>query len=90
MYVLYISYRYIFTAAESDARMTSQAPQSYIYFTILKDDIPRLHHALGLDALGGSVRLENGMEFGTEEALLIHLLNPYYYLSATILRTVFF
>ena len=34
---------------------------SYIYFTYLKDDLPRLHRALGLDALGGSVRLENGM-----------------------------
>jgi hypothetical protein len=40
---------------------------SYIYYTVLKEDIPRLHHALGLDDLGGSVRLENGMEFGTEE-----------------------
>ena len=46
---------------------------SYIYFTYLKDDLPRLHRALGLDALGGSMRLENGMEFGTEEALLILL-----------------
>ena len=46
---------------------------SYIYFRYLKDDLPRLHRALGLDALGGSVRLENGMEFGTEEALLILL-----------------
>ena len=46
---------------------------SYIYYTILKQDLPRLHRALGLDDLGGSVRLENGMEFGTEEALLILL-----------------
>ena len=46
---------------------------SYIYYTVLKEDLPRLHHALGLDDLGGSVRLENGMEFGTEEALLILL-----------------
>ena len=45
----------------------------YIYYTILKHDLPRLHRALGLDALGGSVRLDNGMEFGTEEALLILL-----------------
>ena len=45
---------------------------SYIYYTVLKKDLPRLHQALG-DALGGSVRLENGMEFGTEEALLILL-----------------
>ena len=28
---------------------------------------------LGLEALGGSVRFDNGMEFGTEEALLILL-----------------
>jgi hypothetical protein len=46
---------------------------SYIYYTVLKEDLPRLHRALGLDALGGSVRLDNGMEFGTEEALLILL-----------------
>ena len=46
---------------------------SYIYYTFLKEDLPRLHTALGLDALGGSVRLENGMKFGTEEALLILL-----------------
>ena len=46
---------------------------SYIYYTVLKKDLPRLHQALGLDALGGSVQLENGMEFGTEEALLILL-----------------
>ena len=45
----------------------------YIYYTVLKQDLPRLHRALGLDALGGSIRLENGMEFGTEEALLILL-----------------
>ena len=42
----------------------------YIYYTILKQDLPRLHRALGLDALGGRIRLDNGMEFGTEEALL--------------------
>ena len=46
---------------------------SYIYYTVLKKDLPRLHQALGHDALGGSVRLENVMEFGTEEALLILL-----------------
>ena len=46
---------------------------SYIYYTVLKEDLPQLHRALGLDALGGSVRLDNGMEFGTEEALLILL-----------------
>jgi hypothetical protein len=45
----------------------------YIYYTILPQDLPRLHRALELDALGGSIRLENGMEFGTEEALLILL-----------------
>jgi len=41
--------------------------------TVFKEDLPRLHRALGLDALGGSVRFDNGMEFGTEEALLILL-----------------
>jgi len=46
---------------------------SYIFFTVNKEDLPRLHTALGLDALGGSVRLDNGMEFGTQEALLILL-----------------
>jgi len=46
---------------------------SYIFFTVLKEDLPRLHRALGLDALGGRARLDNGMEFGTEEALLILL-----------------
>ena len=55
---------------------------SYIYFTILKEDLPRFHHALGLDALGGSVRLENGMEFGTQEALLILLYKFIYTQSA--------
>jgi len=45
----------------------------HIYYTFLPQDLPRLHRALGLDALGGSIRLENGMEFGTEEALLILL-----------------
>jgi len=45
----------------------------YIYYTILKQDLPRLHRALGLDNLGGSIHLDNGMEFGTEEALLILL-----------------
>jgi hypothetical protein len=25
---------------------------SYIYYTVLKEDLPRLHRALGLDALG--------------------------------------
>jgi hypothetical protein len=46
---------------------------SYIYCTFLKEDLLRLHTALGLEALGGRVRLENGMKFGTEEALLILL-----------------
>jgi hypothetical protein len=41
--------------------------------TVSKEDLPQLHRALGLDALRGSVRFDNGMEFGTEEALLILL-----------------
>ena len=45
----------------------------YVYYSILPQDLPRLHRALGLEALRGSIRLENGMEFGTEEALLILL-----------------
>ena len=43
---------------------------SFIYYTVLKEDLSRLHRALGLGTLGGSVRLDNGMEFGTEQALL--------------------
>ena len=35
----------------------------YIYYTVLKQDLHQFHRALGLDALGGSIQLENGMEF---------------------------
>ena len=40
---------------------------SYIYYTVLKEDIPRFHRALGLDALGGSVRLDNGISSPSQQ-----------------------
>ena len=45
----------------------------YIRFKFTKPDLHRLHSALKLDAFGGSVRMANGSQFGTEELLCLGL-----------------